>query len=128
MVNYISHNQPMFVAFSDRYLAEGEALREKRSQTSMSQKRFNVSYSGMSAASTAGSEAELTPRSEGEVEAFDSQLNVIFEKGESMYEPAQRHYTEDQVDDLRAKLDAKAREIEAEGDKIESVMAKADGV
>ena len=120
MVNYISHTQPMFIKFSARHLADAEE--------SKSEKSLNVSYSGMSAyASTAGSEAELSPRSEGQ-DAFSSQLNTILEKGESIYEPHQHHYTDDQIDDLRAKLDDKSREIEAEGDKIKAVMNKADGV
>ena len=114
MVNYISHNQPMFIKFSARHLADAEETK--------SDKTLNVSYSGMSAyASTAGSEAELSPRSEvGDV--FSSQLNTILEKGESQCEAPQHLYTDDEVDTLRAKLDDKARKIEAEGDKIQAVM------
>ena len=120
MVNYISHNQPMYIKFSARHLADAEETK--------SEKTLNVSYSGMSAyASTAGSEAELSPRSEVG-DAFSSQLNTILEKGESQYEPHQHLYTDDEVDNLRAKLEDKSREIAAEGDKIQAVMNKADGV
>ena len=67
-----------------------------------SEKRFNLSSSDMSSnVSTCGSEAELSPRSEGE-DNFSTKLNVILEKGESMYEPTQHLYTDDEVDNLRA--------------------------
>ena len=107
MVNYISHKQPMFINFSGRYLAKAEE--------SKSEKRFALSSSGMGEnASTLGSSAELSPRSEGEgAQTFGSMLD---------------HYADDEVDHLRAKLNAKARAIEAEGDKIQAVSAQAEGV
>ena len=115
MVNYISH----------RYIAEAEEVKSEKRYN------FNLSQSAMSTnASTVGSEAELSPRSseDGGDHAFSTHLNVIIEKGESMYEPAQHLYTDDEVDNLRAKLDAKSQAIGAEADRIQAISAKADGV
>ena len=105
MVNYISHNQPMFIKFSDRHLA----VAEKEAEQVSSEKRFALSSSGMGdSASTLGSEADHSPRSEG----VGAQISTSFSS-----------YADDNVDVLRARLNDKARSIEAEGDKIEAISA-----
>ena len=100
----------MFIKFSDRHLASAKQVDtlEVAEQVS-SDKRFALSSSGMGdSASTLGSDADHSPRSDG----AGAQVSSSFSS-----------YADDDADVLRAKLNAKARAIEAEGDKIEAVSA-----